>query len=32
MYACKSREADVVAELLKHVKNIDRTDNDGRTV
>ncbi|KAK0084117.1 hypothetical protein PV325_007607 [Microctonus aethiopoides] len=31
MYACKSREPEVIIELLKYVKNIEATDSDGRT-
>lgn len=32
MYACKSQNAEVVAELIKHVKDINACDYDGRTV
>ncbi|KYN03899.1 PREDICTED: ankyrin repeat, SAM and basic leucine zipper domain-containing protein 1 [Cyphomyrmex costatus] len=32
MYACMSKDADFVFELIKYVKNIDAYDSDGKTV
>lgn len=32
MYACKSQNVEFVAELLKHVKDINVCDSDRKTV
>lgn len=32
MYACKSQNTEFVAELVKHVTNINICDSDGKTV
>lgn len=32
MYACMSRNAEFVMELIKYVQNIDACDSNGKTV
>lgn len=32
MLACKSKEPEIISELMKNVKNIEACDKDGRTV
>lgn len=32
MYACKWQDVEFVTELIKHVKDVNVCDSDGRTV